>query len=260
MTPETILLKLRDLINNIPDLAREPPTPKVQFWLGEASGFIKESGELGEFNKLMLEIGKLEIFTDRELFIKERMNATFNIRAVLFRVQTIMQIKAIEAKDAEVKAAKVQTPDVSQEFFIGVGKSFDFFKAISNIFGQATKEILIVDPYLDNKILTKFAEIVEEKITIKLLTNTKSHNRGTIQPAFEEWVTQYGSIRPIELRIAPNNSLHDRLVIVDKIGVWMLSQSFKDFAIRADGNIMPLQQPDLKLEACNAIWDDAKPI
>ncbi len=139
------------------------------------------------------------------------------------------------------------------EIFIDVGKKFNFFKAISEIFSKATKEILIVDPYLDDKILTKYAESVTKGITIKLLS---SKNKN-IKPAFEAWVKQYGNERPIELRIAPK-LLHDRLVIVDNKSAWILSQSFKDFSDRAYGNIMQSQDPALKINACNDIWNNAQ--
>ncbi len=145
-----------------------------------------------------------------------------------------------------------------QEFFIGAGKRFDFFKAISNIFSKATKEILIVDPYLDEKIFTNFALLVKEKITISLLETNKGYSQGNIQPALTDWVNQYGNTRPVELRTAPNSSLHDRVVIIDKTDAWVLSQSFKNIATRADGNIMYLQQSNLKIQACSTIWNTAK--
>ena len=260
MTPKTILLKLRELITTIPNLAQNHQGIIEQKWLGQACAFVKESGELADFNKLRHQINLLQVFTPHDLFWDARKNTMFNIRAILLGVESIMEIKVTEERDAEERAAKIKSPDLSQENFIGAGKGFDAFTAITKVFGKATKEILIIDPYLDEKIFTDFMPAILERVHAKLLASNKNRKRDILKPAFNRWVGQNGGTRPTELRVAPHKELHDRLVIVDSTEVWILSQSFNNFAERAPALIMPSQKPKLKIEFYKNMWNNAESI
>ena len=260
MTPKAICLKLRELITSMPNLAQDHSAMNVQIWLGDIEALVKKSGEVMELRNLMAERKSLEIFTPADIFWDSRKKAYFNIRAILIRVQSVMQLKANEEIQAEERAAKVKAPDVSQESFIGAGKGFDAFTAIAKVFGKATKEILIVDPYLDEKIFTDFMLAIPEHIPAKLLASNKNTKRGILQPAFNRWAGQHGGTRPTELRVASHNDLHDRLVIVDNTKVWILSQSFNSFAERAPASIMLSQTPEEKIEFYKNMWNNAEPI
>ncbi len=260
MTPEAICLKLRELITSMPNLAQDHSAMNVQIWLGDIEALVRKSGEVMEFRNLMAERKRLEIFTSVDVFWDTRKSAHLNIRAILIRVQSVMQLKANEAIQAEERAAKVKAPDVLQESFIGAGKGFDAFTAIAKVFGKATKEILIVDPYLDEKIFTDFMLAIPEHIPAKLLASNKNNKRGILQPAFSRWVKQYSSTRPTELKVASDKELHDRLVIVDSTEVWILSQSFNNFAERAPASIMLSQTPKLKIEFYKNMWNNAESI
>ncbi|ARU25109.1 phosphoribosyltransferase (plasmid) [Ralstonia solanacearum] len=80
-----------------------------------------------------------------------------------------------------------------------------------------------------------------------------------LKPAAESWAKQYNSVRPIEVRLAPAKSLHDRLITVDDAQAWTLTQSLKDFAARSPASIVRVdtETASLKIHAYAAIWQSA---
>jgi hypothetical protein len=72
--------------------------------------------------------------------------------------------------------------------------------------------------------------------------------------------SQYGSAHPLEVRLAPARSLHDRQVVVDEQDVWILTQSLNSFAARAPASIVRVdpETAALKIAAYNGLWQGAK--
>jgi hypothetical protein len=107
----------------------------------------------------------------------------------------------------------------------------------------------------DGKALTDFAVLAAEKVSLTLLADRKTVKPG-LKPAAAAWVKQYSAQRPLEVRLAPAGTLHDRLIIVDAKEVWVLTQSFNAFAARAPATIVRTDDETaaLKVAAYDAIW------
>ena len=56
---------------------------------------------------------------------------------------------------------------------------------------MATNDILIVDPYLDEKVLTEFALLTPAKVAIRLLTDAGSH-KASLLPAIKHFNSNMG--------------------------------------------------------------------
>ena len=125
--------------------------------------------------------------------------STENIVAVLYNALAI---------------AELRLPSVSKGAFIPVGNTFDVLSALSKTFLAAERDVLIIDPYMDNRVLTDFAPLAAEGVNIRLLTDQKSC-APTFAPAVQRWKSQYAKKRPLSARLAPARTLHDRLIIVD---------------------------------------------
>ena len=133
--------------------------------------------------------------------------------------------------------------------------------AIGKVLGTAKRDVLIVDPYADEKALTDFAPLAREGISVRMLADEKDH-KPTLQPARERWIQQYGTARPLEIRLALPRVLHDRLAIVDETETWVLTQSLNAFAARSPAAVV-LVDPEtsgLKVAAYADIWAAAKPL
>ncbi len=232
------------LIETTPDFSNKKITDEQRQWFGRVYAVIKESGGYSDEIMLNHAITNLTKYISYEKSPEKNWCQSYvgDIKGLLYKVLGFNELHA---------------PVSPEEIFFPVGGVFDFFVAISKIFDRTKKEILIVDSYLDNKILTEFALTIPENVTIKLLTSKKAYERKIIQPALNKWVKQYGNTRPIELRIV-SNRLHDRWVIIDNKEVWTLSQSFNNFSARSEGKIIPSQKPHKEIEVCSTIWKDAE--
>ena len=153
------------------------------------------------------------------------------------------------------------TPIASDGAFIGAGNVLDAFAAIGSVLESAKTDVLIVDPYMDEKALTEFAHLVPAGISIRLLADAQNH-KPTLAPAAKRWVAQYGRARPLEVRLSPARSLHDRLVVVDGKEVWVLTQSLNAFAARAPASIVRVdaETGGLKIAAYQGLWQGAQSI
>ncbi len=162
---------------------------------------------------------------------------------------------------AALAKAELLAPVVSQGAFIPAGGKFDAFSAVQKVVGGATTNILIVDPYMDETVVTDFASLVPEAIPVRLLTDSSTAKPG-FAPAVVRWNAQYGATRPLTARATAPRALHDRLILVDDADAWILTQSLKDLAVRSHASLTR-SSPDiagLKISAYQALWDASSPI
>jgi hypothetical protein len=167
----------------------------------------------------------------------------------------------IQALHRSFAVAELAAPAAAQGAFIPVGNAFDALAAVGKVLLSATISLMIVDPYMNEKALTDFAVLAPEKVSLGLLADHKKVKPG-LKPAAAAWTKQYTPQRPLEVRLAPAGTLHDRLIIVDAKEVWVLTQSFNAFAARAPATIVRTDDETaaLKIAAYDAIWRAATPI
>jgi hypothetical protein len=245
--PEAYYQQVKVLVETLPNLLSVDDkfqTPAAtHIWLGRLTALVEQGGDLADAMNLKLHVPRL---------LDTRMNndvkAEREITAVLYRA---------------LARAEIAAPTSVRGSFIAVGEHFDVFRAIKEIFGSAREQLLIVDPYLDEVVLTDFLPLANEGVVIRLLCDEASI-KPTLKPASERWIAQHGQARPLQTMTAPARSLHDRLIFVDQSSVWILTQSLKDFAGRAPGTIQKadadLAKLKLKLEAYETIWNSAQAV
>lgn len=236
----SIYVQLGALIADAPtDLAGplELPTQSLK-WLGRACALVQQLGDTADSIKI-------RSASDHLIGALRKTHA-----------QQIMSIVHRSFASAELKA-----PVASQGTFVPVGHAFDAFSSIGKIVETAKTNVMIVDPYMDEKTLSEFAPLVPGKVSIQLLADEKDH-KPSLLPAKTKWLLQYGSVRPLEVRLASARALHDRLIGVDGTDVWSLSQSLNAFAVRAPATILKVdaETAKMKIAAYNLIWQAAKPI
>lgn len=151
--------------------------------------------------------------------------------------------------------AEMLAPIATQGAFVAAGSEFDGIAALGKILGSATNSVLVVDPYLDETVLTDHAVFIPESVSLSLLGDEAGIG-ASLRPMAERWIAQYGASRPLAVRAAPARSLHDRLLLIDRDQAWILTQSLKDFAKRAPATIQR-SDPEIsrmKFEAYSDIW------
>ena len=234
LNAESLYRQLGRLLEEMPKQWGGALTEEHHRWLGRAHALVKEGGDIGDkvdFNTGAEQLAGMVWETGLE-----------KIKRVLYRV---------------LAAAELRAPPAVRGSFIPVGSSFDAFAAVSKILQTAKRDVLIVDPYMDETALTEFGQAVPPGVTLRLLADQKDH-KPTLTPAAQKWAGQYGAARPLAVRLAVPRSLHDRVILIDQAGAWTLTQSLKDFAKRAPAEIVRADDTAaLKVAAYESVWSTA---
>lgn len=107
-----------------------------------------------------------------------------------------------------------------EEFFLS-GENFDALIKVNNIISLARKEIILVDGYIDVKILEVIAS-KNKNVKCRILTSKKSLS-STLIKFVETFSKQYGN-----LRVNHTHVFHDRFLIIDKEVFYHFGTSLKD--------------------------------
>lgn len=231
---QRLYTQLGRLLEAAPDTSEfsELGSPVYQHWFGRAHALVEEVG-----------IG-VDAITMRTTLIPQFHTAAWQgaLR------QTFAIIYRALAK------CELESPAAAAGAFVPVGNAFDAFAALTKLFSSATADVLVLDPYLDETVLTEFGLAVPVGVCVRLLADEAAH-KPTLAPAAAKWIQQYGAGRPLQVRLAPAKSLHDRAIFVDHASAWTLTQSLKDFAKRSPAEIVRADDTaDLKIAAYEAIW------
>jgi len=241
LTPEALYYRLRNLIATMPDLGEqgyEGALPsETQVWLGRAHAVLNAA-------KMTVEAIQFEMQSSN-LSGASAFRAAQEISSIPYRA---------------LAWAEMRAPIEDQGAFIPVGNTLDTLASIGRILSGATKDVLIIDPYLDEKVITEFAVFAAGGAHVRLLADERSV-KPTLAPAHRAWTKQYGTGRPLVVRLAAPGSLHDRAIIVDRSTAWSLTQSLKDFAARSPATITRIdaETAGLKIAAYEAIWATSSP-
>lgn len=86
--------------------------------------------------------------------------------------------------------------------------------------------MLIVDPYLDEVVLTDFAMSAGPRVNLRLMAD-EATVKPSLTPAVQHWSGQHGATRPLAARLAPTRTSHDRAIFVGSKTAWTPTQSLK---------------------------------
>lgn len=236
MDPETLYRQLGRLIETRPDFpAHGDLTADQQQWLGRARALVRETGEVALITGFVQVMGPI--------YGPMRGDALPQLMQNLYDALAVAELKA---------------PPSAQGAFIPAGNRFDAYNAINKLLQSANSDVLIVDPYLDETVLTEFGGSAAEGVTLRLLGDS-ADTKPALGPAAVNWNKQYGPKRPVAVQFAPPRTLHDRVALIDKSSAWTVTQSFKDFAKRSPAEIVRAgDTASLKVAAYENIWSAAK--
>lgn len=127
-------------------------------------------------------------------------------------------VNILKSQMNEVKSlVKNNKLETSQGIFYD-GEVYDSYTFILDLIKKAKNEIILIDNYIDDTVLTLFSKISDTKIII--YTNTISKQ---LKLDFEKYLKQYDNIT---LKTFKNS--HDRFLILDKKDIYHIGASLKD--------------------------------
>jgi hypothetical protein len=139
--------------------------------------------------------------------------------------------------------------------------TFDAYAAVGKVLGAAKASVLMVDPYADVKILG-FAVLAPDNVPVQVLADGAKY-KPTLKLAAERFGQQFRASRaPLEVRLSPPKTLHDRLIIVDNANVWLLGQSFNALAEGSPTSLIREndETAQMKIAVYGAMWQSATPL
>ena len=148
-----------------------------------------------------------------------------------------------------IKPLELQLPEEEVQGVYESGDEYAFYRDLSSLVESATKDILIVDAYLDEEVFNLYVDKVPDGVTVRILS-TK------IGPNVETVAKKCAKTRPLELR--SSRRIHDRMVFTDQRG-WVIGQSIKDAAQKKPTYLIELNEPSLTAirSAHDEIWKEA---
>ena len=101
------------------------------------------------------------------------------------------------------------------------GQVYDAYSLLLSIFEKSKEELIIIDNYINHKILD-----LVNKLKIKVIIVSKNMN--------EELINKYNK-QYHNLEIIKNDSFHDRFIIIDRKELYISGSSFKDIGTKCFG-------------------------
>jgi hypothetical protein len=114
---------------------------------------------------------------------------------------------------------------VTKEGIFFAGQYFDALMKIGEIIEEAKNEIILIDSYLDEKII-HFIKSKNANASLSLVTYKKTLTEG-FKSFIDAAEKQYG-----KLRFLQNDSFHDRFVVIDRAVLYHFGASLKDVGKR----------------------------
>jgi len=178
-----------------------------------------------------------------EAFVEMKRFITNN--ADIFKRLTTVEYKLIEHDDKfnTILAKLEEKPDVKERLFYD-GEIYDAYSLIVNILKEAKKEIVIIDNYIDKRILD-ILTFKRKDVDVFIFTNNLKLNDLDM----DKFISQYG-----EVKVAYTNRFHDRFIIIDGKVLYHIGASLKDLGKKCFG-ITKIEDKEY-LERLNKIIDE----
>lgn len=239
LSPEQLLALLEALIREAPVFTYQVPLTDGDLrWLGRADALLDAGGSVSAIVKFRTARSGLGTFTH------DRTSILQPLHDVYYKVELL-------------------APAASQGGFIPGGDTWKGYAAIVKLVQRECDDLLVIDPYLNSEFFTDFIPHAAAKKTVRGLTTKRNEHHPALVTTAGKWARDAASIgSPVELRYAPNNALHDRLIIIDGREVWLVTQSLKDIAKRSPASVTRAEAEvgQLKADHYQSVWQKSTPL
>ena len=203
------LIALQERVRNVQELYSSPPEDT---FLSLRDQFLKEA------EKLKVEFPDLQDFVQQNYEQFHAGNKSYHrwaTRALNDDIQYF--IKFLNS----VEAIQIPNVEVSEEGVYFAGQHFDALLKFNSIIAKATKEIVLIDNYLSEKILELLAS-KNNNVLCRVLTSDKSLTSAT-KTFVEAFSKQHKN-----LEVKTSSAFHDRFVVIDQKDFYHFGASIKD--------------------------------
>lgn len=231
ITAEQCVALLRDYLANRPE---DLDSEQAREWFADIAGTISaHDWGLGVgINAQLPQVASRNIGRD---------GARIHFIADVRRIYTQLRLQSNAFQTAQVAAGAVH----------------DYFEEIRQIIAGATTEVLFTDAYLDPSFVERYMPQIPVGVSVRLLA---TQGKGAALKAACNLYTQQHATA-IEVRTVPNQSLHDRHLVIDGREVYQSGASFKDGGRHAPTSINQIVDVAADLiRALEGTWGNATPL
>lgn len=148
---------------------------------------------------------------------------------------------------------KIDVPASEIKGSYEAGEHYELHRDLGEILMKAAREVLIVDPYLDDGSFDLYVGRIARGIKVHVLVDSAKNQRR--QQALETVAKKFALSRGnFELR--DSQDIHDRYVFVDDRG-WVIGQSIKDAARTKPTYMVEIQDVSRVLPIYESVWSSA---
>jgi hypothetical protein len=198
----------------------------------DESGWIAftQSVIVGTFGKSSLHLKSLESARwsgEHNLFemSEQDLQRNFELRLRAFEVLSRNLIEEV----------RLRMPDDDIQGAYEPGEQYELYRDLSKIISRTTRQVMIIDAYLDEQSFNLYVDKADKAIAICVLSNRISNNLETAAKLCAAGRT---------LQLRASQDVHDRAVFSDDRG-WVLGQSLKDAAKAKPTYLVELTEPAL---------------
>ena len=167
-------------------------------------GIMALSGVIKNAIAVQISIKIVRTFISMRKFILENSDTLLELARLQNR-QINFEIKTNKRFDEVIKL--IDKKELPKQTIFFEGQYYDAYEFISELIRKANESIILIDPYLDNRVFT-FLKNRKEGVHIYLIKGNNSKISDDEKIIFEN---EYGQID-----IRTNDTIHDRFLIVDK--------------------------------------------
>ena len=139
--------------------------------------------------------------------------------------------------------------EISKETIITDVRPYQAYKQLGRIISSCQNELKIIDPWIDEELITLYLESIPASVSIRIVTKNLSGKFELVAKKFKQ------QRKTFEVRLA---DIHDRYIIVDD-RAWIVGQSIKD-AGKKPLAIIELSEPSKARNLFSKLWSQGKQI
>jgi len=230
-----ILLKLSELMENIPDFSTKPNmgvSPQRQ-WVAEAGALI---GRISTEKKMNFN-------TAKALLNQHWNHSTEQIQGLVLDVVEELKLELELSGRADFGSAYAP------------GEVYKFFADLKSIVNGAQAEIFLIDPYFDGEAFNDYLVDVCSGIKVRIFANKHAQE---VKAYIDKHQAQFAS----NIEIKKSKKLHDRLIVIDRTDCWITGGSVNHAGNKSPAYLIPVgtEIANDKLEIYNDIWNNSQAI
>jgi len=142
-----------------------------------------------------------------------------------------------------------------------IGRGPDAYIVMRRLLGTATHDALLVEPEATAKILTDYAILAPEQMTVRLLAD-EARYKPSLMGGVQRWQQRFGDSRKLMVRLASANTLYEQILLLDGERGWVSGAPFSHLARKTNTTLVRMRPEEeaRKIAVYAELWEQARAV